>query len=139
MKTYFLILCFVFMSFIVKAQEDFKCFTRIDTNYIGVNVDSLYYQICNGTTQVWENSYWDHYRDLNMYIPDMDTTKPLHVTPIKTVRLNINIIQKDDGTGNFDNSYNTRKRMRQIITSVNNRYSSFGPSDAIAWVTELPN
>ncbi len=76
---------------------------------------------------------------MNQYIPDLDNLNPLHVPPIKTVRVNVNIIQKDDGTGNFEDNDDSRERIRQVFNWINSFYSSRAPSDPIEWVTELPN
>ena len=137
MKKLYILLIVVFAILTAEAQDGIKCLAKIDTVYL--NIDSLYYIKCNGTDQIMNNSVWERYRNLNMYIPDMDTSQPLHVPPIKTIRVNINIIQKDDGTCNFQNTYETRRRMRQILSYINEIYSGYGPSDPIEWVTELPN
>lgn len=141
MKRLICITAFICSLFPAKAQDDLKCLTRGDTTFISINVnsDSLYYYKCNGLSYIMDNSSWEYYRNLDRYIPDMDSTKPLHVPPIKNVNLNINIIQKDDGTGNLSNNYDTRRRLREMISWINARYARYSPSDPIAWVTELPN
>ena len=75
---------------------------------------------------------------MDQYIPDMDTSMPFHVPPIKTIRVNVNIIQRDDGSGNFEDTEETRLRLRKVFGYINDFYSRRAPSDPISWVTELP-
>lgn len=53
--------------------------------------------------------------------------------------VNVNIIQKNDGTGNFIDNEETRERFRLIFSWINCFYQRYSPSDTIEWVTELPN
>lgn len=76
---------------------------------------------------------------MNTYIPYMNINEPLSNSPIKTIEININIIQKNDGSGNFENNQSTINRFRNVITYVNSFYSNYAPSDKIEWVQELPN
>ena len=62
---------------------------------------------------------------------------PFHVPPIKTIRVNVNIIQRDDGSGNFEDTEETRLRLRKVFGYINDFYSRRAPSDPISWVTEL--
>lgn len=148
MKKLYILLIVVFAILTAEAQDGIKCLAKIDTVYL--NIDSLYYIKCNGTDQIMNNSVWERYRNLNMYIPDMDTSQPLHVPPIKTIRVNINIIQKDDGTCNFQNTYETRRRMRQILSyiqtllrmssaSVSHKIPTAAPSKSIPSMAEWLN
>lgn len=69
----------------------------------------------------------------------MNLAEPLSNSPIKTIEININIIQKDDSSGNFENNQSTINRFRNVITYVNSFFSNYAPSDKIDWVQELPN
>ena len=79
------------------------------------------------------------YEHIKSYIPNMDGINALHNQPIKTINVNINILQKDDGSGNFQDNEDTRIRFRQIFAWINQFYSSGAPSDPIGWVEELPS
>lgn len=93
----------------------------------------------NGNCNTDPNGEWMIYRNMNTYIPDMNPSTPLRQPPIKTIEININIIQKNDGSGNFEDNQNTIDRFTNIISYVNSFYSSYSPSDPISWVEELPN
>ena len=84
------------------------------------------------------NGSWSIFSDMNTYIPYLDPSYPLQNPSIKTIQVNINIIQKDDSSGNYPNNQTTIDRMRTIIGWVNSFYSSYSPSDPISWVNELP-
>ena len=136
MKRLFLLIILTICGiFVAKAQVEYSCTTGME------NTDAIPFppSSSNGTCQPMPNGLWEQYKDMNQYIPDMDATKPLHVPPIKTIRVNINIIQKDDGTGNFEDNEITRERLRTVFGYINNFYSHRAPSDPISWVTELPN
>ena len=66
---------------------------------------------------------------MNLYIPDLDSTNPLHVPPIKTIRVNVNIIQKADGNGNMQYNEQTIERFRRIFGWINSYYSSLTGRD----------
>ncbi len=85
------------------------------------------------------NGDWALYRNQNTYIPDMDPTYPLQNPPIKTIEVNFNIIQKDNGSGNYPDNQETRDLLNDIIAWVNAFYDHWDPSDPISWVTELPD
>jgi len=76
------------------------------------------------------------YSDLDTYISNYDT-EPLHNPPMKTIKLNFNVFQKDDGTGNFPDNQNTRDILNQMIQSVNTIYEVCAPTDPITGVTEI--
>lgn len=130
MKRYYITIIFVLIIYSSNAQDVFHCLIQ--------NYDSIF-PTRNGLCQPNENGWWEYYSNLNQYIPDMDSAQPLHVPPIKTIKVNVNIIQKDDGTGNFDDTETTRQRFRYLFEKINEFYSSCGPSDTIYWVTELPD
>lgn len=96
-------------------------------------------ELTNGDCDPVLGGSWDVYKDMNMFIPNLDSMQPLHVPPIKTIRLNVNVIQNGDGTGNFENTEVFMSRLRTIINNVNTIYSHYAPSDPISWVEELPN
>jgi len=136
MKRLFLLIILTISGiFVAKAQVEYSCTTGME------NTDAIPFpsSLSNGTCQPMPNGLWEQYKDMNQYIPDMDATKPLHVPPIKTIRVNINVIQKDDGTGNFEDNEITRERLRTVFSYINDFYSHRAPSDPISWVTELPN
>lgn len=62
------------------------------------------------------NGDWLFYKNMNTYIPYMNLAEPLSNSPIKTIEININIIQKDDSSGNFENNQSTINRFRNVIT-----------------------
>ncbi|MBR4146962.1 MAG: hypothetical protein IKU00_03595 [Bacteroidales bacterium] len=119
------------------AQYQFRC--DIDTIiHLG---DSI---LSEGLNHCHEDLYLndtciEYYGNLNQYIPDMDISKPLHVPPIKTIRLNINVIQKSNGTGNFENNETTRVRLRQILEWINQRYDRFAPSEMNYYLSAIEN
>ena len=106
------------------SQEYFYC--AVDENYDGNR----------GQTSTITNPKYGH---IKSYVPNMDGVNAFHNPPIKTINVNINILQKDDGTGNFQDNEDTRERFRQIIVWINQFYSSGAPSDPIDWVEELPS
>ncbi|MCR5645527.1 MAG: T9SS type A sorting domain-containing protein [Bacteroidales bacterium] len=116
------------------AQYSFSCNTIENTE----NNDGDIPELSNGNCQP-QGGAWTIYKDMNLYIPDLDSIFPLHVPPIKTVRLNVNVIQDWDGTGNFQDNETFRNRLRAIINNINAFYSHSTPSDPITWVQELPN
>ena len=130
---------FLAYSFLaINGQNVFKC--RYDT----INIDTIFginnlYHSCHMDTLLELDTCAKYYSNMMQYIPDLDTAKPLHVPPIKTLKVNINIIQKDDGSGNIQNDSVDLKRIRKIVNNINDFYSSKAPSDPINWVTELPN
>lgn len=123
-KILFLI-CFFFLSNILLAQNEFNCLTIFE-DPVRFNRDN-------------SSSEWDYYRNQTLYVPDGNAEIAFHDAPVKTIDVNINIIQKDDGSGNFEDSQDTRQRFRTIISWINDFYSRFSPSDKIEWVDELPN
>lgn len=138
MKKFLFSCSFILCVILTNAQNDFPCLMRsasTDTFYL----HQLDIPLHSGNCMPVDTGLWTYYYNINSHIPDMDSLFPLHVPPIKTINVNINIIQKDDGTGNFEESENTRQRFVQIFEWINNFYSSRAPSDPISWVTELPN
>ena len=77
------------------------------------------------------SAYTGRYRIIANYIPASSN-------PTKTIKVNFNIIQRDDGTGNFLNTQQGIEYLNAIFTSFRNRYVTLsGPSDPIAGVTSL--
>lgn len=93
----------------------------------------------NGNCGSGTNGEWETYSHLNTYIPDLDPDEPMHNATLMNINININIIQKDDGTGNFPNNQETIDRLKTMISYINSFYANYGPSDPISWVNELPN
>lgn len=62
----------------LKAQEEYSCH---------VEEDSISYIMRNGNCELVNGGSWDYYKNMNQYIPDLDNLNPLHVPPIKTVRV----------------------------------------------------
>ena len=94
------------------------------------------YENKNGNCNTNLNGDFAFYDDLDTYIPFFDND-PLHNPPLKTLRVNINIFQKSDGTGNYPNNQETIDGMKQIITWVNGIYHDCDPCDPIFGVTEI--
>ena len=112
-------------SIILLAQNEFTCLTTFS--------DSL------RSNCAYNSPEWSYYRNQNLYVPDGNPGIPFHNAPIKTVNVSINVVQKDDETGNFLDTPDTRNRFRRIIDWINDFYSNYSPSDKINWVSELPN
>jgi len=122
-----LLLC----SSILNAQNPDSCCQLMESP------ESL--QMFNGSCSTDPHGEWEVYRNMNTYIPTMNPLAPFSNSPIKTIEININIIQKDDGSGNFENNQNTIDRLTNIIGYINSFFSNYSPSDPINWVQELPN
>lgn len=135
MKNYLLAVLTLSCTLSLNAQFSFNCLPDAEGERDG-RVTTVF---SNGTCQLNEFGLWEVYNDMNLYIPNLDSLLPLHVPPIKTVQLNVNIIQNADGTGNFEDNQVFRSRMRAIINNINNIYSCYAPSDPISWVQELPD
>ena len=76
-------------------------------------------------------TYSDRYKIIENYIP-------LSSHPAKTIKINFNIIQRNDGTGNFSNTQNDINTLINIFTTFRNRYITLsGPSDPIAGIISL--
>lgn len=141
-RLFFITAVLLWHTYTMNGQTQYKgtynC--QIDTIIIP---DTLFsntmYHSCHEENPLELDTLLTYYSNMTQYIPDLDSTKPLHVPPIKTIRVNINIIQKNDGTGNFDDNEATYERMRQIMEWINRYYDRYAPSDPISWVTELPS
>lgn len=127
----YLLLAVLFMLYMdANGQVDFTCQMQDSCSY-----DFIESGVCTPD----QNGCWAFYRNMNTYIPFLDPAYPLQNPTIMTIQVNINIIQKNDSSGNFPNNQTTIDRMTSIIGYVNSFYSSYSPSDPINWVTELPN
>lgn len=124
------LLCFSFLllATVMYAQE-YQC--HIDEAYESITQQE---SGCNTPASL----DWNHYRDMYTYIPYMNPNEALENQPIKTIDININIIQKDDGSENFPNTPETVNRFKTILGYINGFYTAFAPSDPISWVNELP-
>ncbi len=61
-------------------------------------------------------------------------------SPVKVIEINFNIFQKNDGTGNFQNTESDKHILLSMVDRLNEIYSSICPtSDPFDWVVELPN
>lgn len=63
-------------------------------------------------------TYLDHFRRPQHWIPDLTNN-----TPIKTLRVNFIICQKEDGTGHLVDSPATRDKLQDLVDSVNYRFA----------------
>ena len=122
MKKNIIIIILLLSNYVLFPQEHFHCI--IDEDRV------------DGPTNIVTNPKYGH---IKSYIPNMDSTLPFHNPPIKTINVNINILQKDDGSGNFQDNEDTREMFRRIFEWINGFYSSYEPSDPIGWVEELPS
>ncbi len=135
MKRFFSIIVLTMSGILfAQAQVNYTCLTEMD----GTDGSSIPPPLSNGNCEPMPDGLWHQYKDTDQYVPDMDTSMPFHVPPIKTIRVNVNIIQRDDGSGNFEDTEETRLRLRKVFGYINDFYSRRAPSDPISWVTELP-
>jgi hypothetical protein len=80
--------------------------------------------ICNNSSTDFVNKYGRY----GYYTPDADM-------PIKTIMINLNIFQKDDGTGNWSNNATDLANLSQIIAWLNAAYANNQtPTDPITGV-----
>lgn len=77
MKQLLMTIVFLLLIINLNAQESFTCLIQ--------NRDSMDYSTRNGSCQPDDHGSWLYYRNLNQYIPNMDSVFPLHVPPIKTI------------------------------------------------------
>lgn len=94
--------------------------------------------ILNGSCGTDPGGDWTIYGNLNTYIP-RGGASPIQNAPIKTIAVNFNVMQRSDGSSNFQNTSTDRNRLKQILSWVNQFYSSGTPSDPVGGVVELPN
>lgn len=109
--------------------------------YINSGFSQNYSFICGGvtipddypkSTQCEYNSYAfiNRYNKVINYIPGN--------TPVKTIMINFNIMQKDDGSGNFTNSTTDIQRLNNIFNWFSSTYENVAsPSDPISGVVSL--
>lgn len=126
-KSLMLILFFVFFSVSVFSQQAIiDCATTAPSE--------KYDGTCTMNSLEWENFY----KHKESYIP-FNTGVPFQTGPIKTIEVNFNIIQRSDGSGNFQNTQADKDRLVQLLAWVNQNFAAGSPSDPFNWVTELPN
>ena len=135
----------VLTMFIKKAKADPK-FSRIellkDLTILRVNqneFDILEKGLGTFNLAVIGSNFIECVNSIKSYIPYMGDSIAFYNSPVKTIKVNINIGQKDDGSGNFQDTEDTRDRIKRIIHWINQFYSGGGPSDPIEWVEELPS
>ena len=96
-------------------------------------------ELKNGSCGTNTSGDYAYYYDPNTWIPRMDQ-EPLHNSPIKYIQLNINVFQRSDGTGNFQDTPQDKQVLIDFVNTWNSMYSSIAPtSDPFNWVEELPN
>ncbi|MBC8486607.1 MAG: T9SS type A sorting domain-containing protein [Bacteroidetes bacterium] len=134
MKTFIefkvLLLAFLAVSYITVFSQLGDDFCIIEQS----EIDDYFNK--NGDCNTNPSGDFMFYDDLDTYIPNFDN-EPLHNPPLKTIKLNINIFQKNDGTGNFPDNQETRDGLNQIIQWVNGIYNVCDPCDPISGIQEL--
>lgn len=82
---------------------------------------------CNKTSAAYNNKYGR----ISYWIPATST-------PVKTIKINFNIIQHTNGSGNFQNTTSELNRLNQIAIWASNIYqNNCAPSDPLPGVTPL--
>jgi hypothetical protein len=64
------------------------------------------------------------FNDVNAYETVNDAYMPNANSIVYTVRLNLHIMQEDDGSGNFQNNAADRAFLQQLVTGVNDMYAN---------------
>ncbi len=94
----------------------------------GISEDDTYLVPLNGSCDKASLDYSNKYNTLEYNIPDANT-------PIKTIMVNINVFQKTDGSGNWQNTPDHIARLEQVISWVNSKYKNVTyPSDVLPGV-----
>lgn len=84
---------------------------------------------CNNSSSTFTNQY-EH---KEFYIPNDSST-------VKVIKINLHVFQKDDGTGNWQNTANHIDTLKLFFQHANSIYqSNCSPSDPIPMVDELPH
>lgn len=117
---------------IESAGSGFSC----GTDHSGLHARKTGDEILNGACNTDLTGEWTTFGDLDSYIPGGGPLA-LQATPRKTIALSFHIMQKSDGTGNFQNIAAHKTRLKQMLAWVNEFYSSGQPSDPVSGVTEL--
>ncbi|MBC8320589.1 MAG: T9SS type A sorting domain-containing protein [Bacteroidetes bacterium] len=130
MKNFFILLAAMVFVFQLNGQISYTC--QMQESQDGN-------RLFNGNCGTGTSVEWEAYSDMNTYIPDLDPNLPMHNKTILTINININVVQKDDETGNFPDNQTTIDRLTNIISNINTFYANYSPSDPISWVTELPD
>lgn len=79
---------------------------------------------CSKSSSAFQNKYGRY----DFYIPNINT-------PIKTIKINLNIFQKSDGTGNLQNNSTDLTNLNQMVQWINDYYTFIKPpSDPIPGV-----
>lgn len=116
------------------SDEPFVCGTPDYPDYAHKSGD----EVLNGSCGTDPDGDWTTYGNLATYIPKGGAAA-IRNAPIKKIAVNFNVMQKSNGSGNFQNTANDRNRLKQILAWVNQFYSSGAPSDVVAGVNGLPN
>lgn len=110
MKRSIIILVLIFslaVIFTLKSYSQFTCGGAMPSEEIPPDGNCSYSSI----------SYSSKYNDLSYNIPDENT-------PIKTILVNINVFQKTNGTGNWQNIPEHIDRLNQVIECVSDKYEN---------------
>ena len=84
-KDTLILLLLMLIHFVSMSQDHFHCVIDEDEN----------------TREEATIDIDPRYGHIKSYIPDMDSALPLHKSPIKTIKVNVHVAQKDDGSGNY--------------------------------------
>lgn len=110
MKNTFIIFVLIFSSVVIippKSYSQFTCGGAMPSEEITPD----------GTCSNSSTSYTSKYNDLSYNIPDENT-------PIKTILVNINVFQKTNGTGNWEDIPDHIDRLNQVIDWVSDKYEN---------------
>jgi len=134
---YFFIALMPFASITTKAQTTQQA-EVIPANYPPVSFDGdiltppppVVLQNCNPSSP----GDFDYYNNIGNYIPNNNT-------PTKEIQIALNIFQKSDGSGNFQDTLPDKQALIQLIGWLNDNYKTGdGPSDTIINpLNELPD
>ncbi len=130
LKTFYTIHCFFILYLILNMKTTYSQFECRLQEEMDVKWGPVW--DCNPDI----NGDFYFYGDMDNYIPNFDNN-PLRNPPQKTIRLNFNIFQKTDGSGNYPNNLQTRETIRQIVDWVNYIYSVCDPSNPVSGVQEI--
>jgi hypothetical protein len=114
-KIFLLILLLPIFSWKVSAQVG-----QIDCST--VELSEIYDGTCTMNSTEWESFY----KHKESYIP-YNTGVPFQTSPIKTIEVNFNIVQRSDGSGNFHNTQVDKDRLIQLLAWVNQNFAAGAP------------
>ncbi len=129
-------LCLLSKAFVCNPNGGGGIFLLLMLNFSALKAQLLPDQVVPATvvgTTCTNNSsaYNNKYGRLSYWVPAANT-------PIKTVKINFNIIQHSNGSGNFQNTISELNRLNQIAAWASNIYQfNCAPSDPLPGVTPL--